>query len=186
MKATRAEKIAVYGPGGAILDSNYVAGHQTRNPLKAIGSLPTFNRSSWKYISENSPPLPRNINHIAMKHWLDGNIRAADISSFSRQLETLEDAPPEILIRLGWGVSMEECPQAYSRARHGANAGEARASTSLFNTKVGTITQLRRFKDNNRKHPLSWGELEKIDSGLATEIKDFSFALGYNISSSEG
>jgi len=103
MKATRAEKIAVYGPGGAILDSNYVAGHQ-----------------------------------------------------------------------------------AYSRARHGANAGEARASTSLFNPKVGPITQWRRFKYNNRKHPLSCGELEKIDPGLATEIKDLSFALGYNISSSEG
>jgi hypothetical protein len=41
------------------------------------------------------------------------------------------------------------------------------------------------LKYNNRKHPLSWGELEKIDTGLATEIKDFSYALGYNISSSE-
>jgi hypothetical protein len=177
---------AVYGPGGAILDSNFVVGHQIRHPLKAIGSLTTFNRSSWKYISENSPPLPRNITHRAMKHWLDWNIRAAEISSFTWQLETLEDAPPEILNRLGWNVSDDEWKQAYNRARHGANTGAARASTSLFNPKVGPITQGRRFKYNNRKHPLSWSELEKIDSGLATEIRDFSFAMGYNFSSSEG
>jgi len=177
---------AVYGPGGAVLDSSYVVGHQTRNPLKAIGSLTTFNRSSWKYISENSQPLPRNITHRAMKHWLDWNIRAAEMSSFTWQLETLDEAQPEILNRLGWNVSEEEWKQAYVRARHGANTGSARASTSLFNPKVGPITQWRRYKYNNRKHPLTWEDLEKIDTGLAAEIKDFSYALGYNITSSEG
>jgi hypothetical protein len=176
---------AVYGPGGAVLDSSFVVGHQVRNPLKAIGSLTTFNKSSWKYISENSPNLPRNITHRAMKHWLDWNIRAAERSSFTWQLETLENAQPKILNRLGWGVSNKEWQEAYARARHGANTGAARATTSLLNPKVGPVTQWRRLKYNNRKHPLSWGELEKIDTGLATEIKDFSYALGYNISSSE-
>ena len=120
-----------------------------------------------------------------MKHWLDWNIRAAERSSFTWQLETLEKAQPKILNRLGWDVSNEEWQEAYARARHGANTGTARATTSLLNPKVGPITQWRRLKYNNRKHPLSWRELEKIDTGLATEIKDFSYALGYNISSSE-
>ena len=38
---------AVYGPGGAILNDDFVVGHQVRHPLKAIGSLTTFNKSSW-------------------------------------------------------------------------------------------------------------------------------------------
>ena len=44
---------AVYGPGGGQLDPDFIVGHQLRNPLKAIGSLTTFNRSSWRFISEN-------------------------------------------------------------------------------------------------------------------------------------
>jgi len=97
---------AVYGPGGGQLDSNFIVGHQLRNPLKAIGSLTTFNRSSWRFISENSPAIekmPRKIMHRAMRHWLDWNARAGEKAQFVWRLEDLQNGAPEILEELGWG-----------------------------------------------------------------------------------
>ena len=172
---------AVYGPGGLVLDSSYAIGHQIRNPLKTIGSLTTFNKASWRYIRENSPTLPSKIMHRAMAHWLDWNQRAADKASFTWRLEDLEFAQPELLSHLGWNVSPEEWTLAYERARKGANTGGARAKNSLFNPKVGPITQYRRFVYNNRKSPVSWAELSRIDAGLTQDIKDFAHSFGYDI-----
>jgi hypothetical protein len=174
-------KDAVYGPGGAVLTDDFVIGHQVRNPLKTIGSLTTFNRTSWRYISEHSPSLPNKIMHRVMAHWLDWNMRAADMSSHTWRLENIAEAAPSILKDLGWDVEDEVWAKAYERARHGANTGASRATTSLFNPKVGPITQWRRFRYNNRKHPVSWAELEKIDALLTQEIQDFAHALGYEI-----
>ena len=174
-------KDAVYGPGGAILTDDFVIGHQVRNPLKTIGSLTTFNRTSWRYISEHTPTLPNKIMYRAMVHWLDWNIRAADMSSHTWRLENIAEDTPSILKDLGWDVEDEVWSKAYERARHGANTGASRATNSLFNPKVGPITQWRRFRYNNRKHPVSWHELEKIDALLTQEIQDFAHALGYNI-----
>ena len=172
---------AVYGPGGAVLDENFIVGHQVRHPLKTIGSLTTFNKTSWRYISENSPELPNKIMHRAMVHWLDWNSRAVDIASFTWKLEDIEGAAPEILEALGWGVSDEVWAEAYIKAKHGANSGATRSSDSLFNRRVGPITQWRRFKYNNRKSPVTWDELRAIDSGLTQEIQDFAHSLGYDI-----
>ena len=47
-------KHAVYGPGGSALTEEFVIGHQVRNPLKTIGSLTTFNKTSWKFVNEHS------------------------------------------------------------------------------------------------------------------------------------
>jgi hypothetical protein len=174
---------AVYGPGGAVLDSTFAIGHQVRHPLKAIGSLTTFNRSSWRFISNNSPELPRRIMHRAMKHWLDWNTRSADLASHTWKLEDLKTSAPDILNELGWEVSPEEWKAAYDRARHGANTGASRASNSKFNPKVGPITQWRRYRYNSRKTPLSWEELRAIDAPLSREIMDFAHALGYDIES---
>lgn len=172
---------AVYGPGGAILNDDFVVGHQVRHPLKAIGSLTTFNKSSWKYIRANSPALPRKIMHRAMVHWLDWNGRAVDMASHTWKLEDFEGTQPAILSDLGWEVSAEDWASAYKRARHGANTGASRANNSLFNPKVGPITQWRRYVYNNRKEPVSWEELSKIDAGLTLEIQNFAHSLGYEI-----
>lgn len=174
-------KDAVYGPGGDCISNDFLVGHQVRSPLKAIGSLTTFNKSSWRYITENSPSLPKNIMHRAMVHWLDWNQRAGDMSSHTWKLEGLEKAPPEILKTLGWDVSETQWIEAYKFAKHGANTGASRASNALFNPKVGPITQWRRFIYNNRKHPVKWEELRKIDSGLTVEIQDYAHSLGYDI-----
>lgn len=173
---------AVYGPGGLAIDSSYAIGHQVRNPLKTIGSLTTFNRASWRYISENSPALPSKIMHRAMVHWLDWNQRAADKASFTWRLEDLSTTQPEILTHLGWQVSPKEWTSAYARAQKGANTGNARAKNSLFNPKVGPITQWRRYVYNNRKAPVSWDELSRTDASLTREIQDFAHSLGYKIS----
>ena len=172
---------AVYGPGGAILNDDFVVGHQVRHPLKAIGSLTTFNKSSWKYIRANSPALPRKIMHRAMVHWLDWNGRAVDMASHTWKLEDFEGTQPAILSDLGWEVSAEDWASAYQRARHGANTGASRANNALFNPKVGPITQWRRYVYNNRKEPVSWEELSKIDAGLTLEIQNFAHSLGYEI-----
>ena len=174
-------KDAVYGPGGLALDSSFAIGHQVRNPLKTIGSLTTFNKASWRYIRENSPALPSKIMHRAMVHWLDWNQRAADKAAFTWRLEDIEFAQPEILEHLGWKVSPEEWALAYERARKGANTGGARAKNSLFNPKVGPITQYRRFVYDRRKSPVSWAELSRIDAGLTQEIQDFAHSFGYDI-----
>tara|TARA_Y100000589_G_scaffold241712_1_gene229247 strand:- start:1054 stop:1722 length:669 start_codon:yes stop_codon:yes gene_type:complete len=174
-------KDAVYGPGGDCISNDFVVGHQVRNPLKAIGSLTTFNKSSWRYITENSHSLPRKIMHRAMVHWLDWNQRAGDMSSHTWKLEDLEKAPPEILKTLGWEVSKTQWKEANKRAKRGANTGASRSSNALFNPKVGPITQWRRFIYHNRKQPVTWEELRKIDSGLTIEIQDYSHSLGYDI-----
>jgi len=176
---------AVYGPGGNAITENFAIGHQVRDPLKAIGSLTTFNKASWKYITRNSPSvdkMPRKIMHRAMRHWLDWNMRAGEKSSFTWRLEDLKHGAPEILDVLDWQVSPEEWKSAYDRARHGANTGSARASNSLFNPKVGPITQWRRYKHTNRTSPLSWEELRKIDLELAKEIESYAESLGYGYS----
>jgi hypothetical protein len=175
---------AVYGPGGATLDPSFVVGHQVRHPLKAIGSLTTFNRSSWRFISDNSPELPRRIMHRAMKHWLDWNTRASDLASHTWKLEDLDTNQPSILNELGWDVSPEEWKAAYERARHGANTGAARSENSLFNPKVGPITQWRRYRYNSRTTPIAWEELSAIDATLTQDIKSFAHALGYDVESS--
>lgn len=172
---------AVYGPGGSVLNEKFTVGHQVRHPLKTIGSLTTFNKISWRYISENSPELPKKIMHRSMAHWLDWNMRAVDIASFTWKLEDIEVTAPEILEELGWGVSDEVWAEAYIKAKHGVNSGATRASDSLFNHRVGPITQWRRFKYNNRKSPVTWEELRAIDSGLTHEIQDFALLLGYDI-----
>ena len=174
-------KDAVYGPGGDCISNDFVVGHQVRNPLKTIGSLTTFNKSSWRYITENSRSLPRKIMHRAMVHWLDWNQRAGDMSSHTWKLEDLEKAPPEILKTLGWEVSKTQWTEASKRAKHGANTGASRASNAFFNPKVGPITQWRRLIYNNRKQLVTWEELRKIDSGLTVEIQDYSHSLGYDI-----
>lgn len=172
---------AVYGPGGAILDSSFVVGHQVRHPLKTIGSLTTFNRVSWRYISDHSPELPRRIMHRAMRHWLDWNSRASDLASHTWRLEDLKILQPSILNELGWEVNPDEWTAAYMRARHGANTGSARATNSLFNRKVGPITQWRRYKQNTRTNSISWEELSAIDAPLTQDIMDFAHALGYDL-----
>ena len=172
---------AAYGPGGAALNDDFIVGHQVRHPLKTIGSLTTFNKTSWRYIRENSPELPNKIMHRAMAHWLDWNSRAIDIASYTWKLEDIEGTAPEILDALGWGVSDKVWAEAYIKAQHGANSGVTRASDSLFNLRVGPITQWRRFKYNNRKCPVAWDELRVIDSGLTQEIQDFAHSLGYDI-----
>ena len=172
---------AVYGPGGAALNNEFVVGHQVRHPLKTIGSLTTFNKSSWRYIRENSPELPRKIMHRAMAHWLDWNTRAVDFASFTWTLEDIKETPPKILESLGWGVNKEVWAEAYKMAKHGANTGAARANDSLFNMRVSPIVQWRRFKYNNRKNPVTWEDLSAIDHGLTEEIKDFAQSLGYDI-----
>lgn len=172
---------AVYGPGGLALDSSFTIGHQVRNPLKTIGSLTTFNRASWNYIAENSPALPSRIMHRAMVHWLDWNQRAADKAAFTWKLEDLQTTQPEILSHLGWNVSPSEWTAAYERAQKGANTGGARAKNSLFNPKVGPITQWRRYKYNSRKSPVTWSELSNLDPVLTREIQDFATSLGYEI-----
>ena len=172
---------AVYGPGGAALNENFLVGHQVRHPLKTIGSLTTFNKTSWRYISENSPELPNKIMHRAMAHWLDWNSRAVDIASFTWKLENMEGSAPEILEALGWGVSDDVWAEAYIKAKHGANSGSTRANDSLFNHRVGPITQWRRIKYNKRKSPVTWDELRAIDSDLTQEIQDFAYSLGYDI-----
>ena len=172
---------AVYGPGGAALNEHFIVGHQVRHPLKTIGSLTTFNKTSWRYICENSPALPHKILHRAMAHWLDWNSRAVDRASFTWKLEDIEGTVPEILDALGWGVSDEVWAAAYIKAKHSENSGATRSSDSLFNYRVGPITQWRRFKYKNRKSPLTWDELRTIDSGLTKEIEDFSNSLGYDI-----
>jgi hypothetical protein len=174
-------KDAVYGPGGAVLTDEFIIGHQVRNPLKTIGSLTTFNKSSWKYISENSPELPRKLMHRAMAHWLDWNKRASEMSSHTWKLEDLKKAQPEILKPLGWEVSDAQWQEAYKRARHGANSGESRASNAMFNPKVGPITQWRRFIYNNRNNPVTWDELTKIDANCTSEIQDLAKSFGYDI-----
>lgn len=174
-------KDAIYGPGGASLTDDFAIGHQLRNPLKTIGSLTTFNKSSWRYISENSLELPSVIMHRAMVHWLDWNQRAVDISAHNWKLEDLEYRQPEILKSIGWEVSDAEWKEAYKRAKHGANSGSSRASNAFFNPKVGLITQWRRVVYNNRKHPVTWDELGKIDAGLTREIQDFAHSFGYEI-----
>ena len=173
-------KEAVYGPGGKILDDDFVVGHQLRHPLKTIGSLTTFNKSSWRYIREHSPQLPRKILHRAMAHWFDWNKRAAKIADHTWRLEEIENTSPAILKDLGWDVEDSVWAEAYKRAKHGANTGKSRANNSLFNTKVGPITQWRRYVYNNRKSPLTWEELSKIDSELTAEIKAFAVKMGYD------
>ncbi len=172
---------AVYGPGGGALNENFIIGHQVRHPLKTIGSLTTFNKTSWRYIRENSPELPKKIMHRAMAHWLDWNSRAVDIASFTWKLEDIEDTAPEILEALRWGISDEVWAEAYKKAKDGANSSATRSSTSLFNHRVGPLTQWRRLKYNNRKNPVTWDELRAIDSGLAQEIQNFAHSLGYDI-----
>ena len=174
-------KNAVYGPGGSALTEEFVIGHQVRNPLKTIGSLTTFNKTSWKFVDEHSNELPHKIMHRAMVHWLDWNQRASKMSSFTWKLEDLETSQPEIIKTLGWEVSESEWGEAYKRAKHGANTGSSRASSALFNPKVGPITQWRRFIYNIRKHPVTWDELSKIDPALTKEIQEFSQQLGYKI-----
>ena len=174
-------KDAVYGPGGSVLNEEFEIGHQTRNPLKTIGSLTTFNKSSWKFIDEHSPDLPRKIMHRAMVHWLDWNQRASKMSTYTWRLEDLESTQPQIIKTLGWEVSEQKWQEAFKRAKHGANTGSSRASSALFNPKVGPITQWRRFIYNNRKHPVAWDELRKIDQGLTKEIQEFAQLLGYKI-----
>jgi hypothetical protein len=171
---------AVYGPGGAILDSSFLIGHQVRHPLKVIGSLTTFNKASWNYIQANSPELPRRIMHRAMKHWLDWNTRASYLASHTWKLEDLESLQPSILSELGWEVSPDEWSAAYKRARRGANTGYSRANNSLFNPQVGPITQWRRYKYSNRKSLLNWQELSDIDAPLTIDIKAFAHSLGYD------
>ena len=174
---------AVYGPGGNQLDSNFIIGHQLRHPLEAIGSLTTFNRSSWRFISENSPSIenmPRRILHRAMRHWLDWNERAGEKASFTWRLEDLKSGVPEILMELGWDVSTEDWKAAYERAKHGANTGSERTSRALFNTEVGPITQWRRYKYTKRSAPVSWEELHKIDSALTSEIMSYAASKGYS------
>ena len=173
-------KDAVYGPGGEILDDDFVVGHQLRHPLKTIGSLTTFNKSSWRYIREHSPQLPRKIMHRAMVHWLDWNNRAAQMAKHTWRLEEIENSAPAILKDLGWDVEDAVWAEAYKRAKHGANTGKSRANNSLFNPKVGPITQWRRYVYNNRKSPVTWEELSKIDSELTAEIKAFAVKVGYN------
>lgn len=173
-------KDAVYGPGGEILDDDFVVGHQLRHPLKTIGSLTTFNKSSWRYIREHSPQLPRKIMHRAMVHWLDWNNRAAQMATHTWRLEEIENSAPAILKDLGWDVEDAVWAEAYKRAKHGANTGKSRANNSLFNPKVGPITQWRRYVYNNRKSPVTWEELSKIDSELTAEIKAFAVKMGYN------
>ena len=116
-----------------------------------------------------------------MVHWLDWNQRASKMSSFTWKLEDLENKQPEIIKSLGWEVSEDEWREAYKSAKHGANTGSSRASSALFNPKVGPITQWRRFVYNNRKHPVTWDELSKIDPVLTKEIQNFSQQLGYKI-----
>jgi hypothetical protein len=174
---------AVYGPGGNQLDSNFIVGHQLRNPLEAIGSLTTFNRASWSFISENSPSIekmPRGILQRAMLHWLDWNERAGEKSNFTWRLEDLKNGVPEIMEALGWDVSDEDWKDAYDRARDGANTGSARTSSALFNPKVGPITQWRRYKYTKRSAPVSWEELHNIDSALASEIMSYAAIKGYS------
>jgi len=177
---------AVYGPGGNLLDSNFIVGHQLRHPLEAIGSLTTFNRASWRFISENSPSLekmPRRILYRAMCHWLDWNERAGEKASFAWRLEDLKNGAPEILQELGWDVSTEDWKTAYERAKHGANTGSSRTSNAILNPKVGPITQWRRYKHTNRSKPLSWEELHKIDSPLTSQIISYSESKGYPVTS---
>jgi len=174
-------KDAVYGPGGLTLGSSFALGHQVRHPLKTIGSLTTFNKASWRYIRHNSPALPSKIIYRSMAHWLDWNQRAADKAAFTWRLEDIEFAQPEILDHLGWTVSPEEWTLAYERARKRANTGFARAKNSLFNPKVGPLTQYRRFVYDRRKSPVSWPELASIDAGLTQEIQDFAHSFGYDI-----
>ena len=75
-------------------------------------------------------------------------------------------------------VSAGRLVRAYKRARH-SNIGASRANNSLFNPKVGPITQWRRYVYNNRKEPVSWEELSKIDVDLLV-IKT-AHSLGYEI-----
>jgi len=170
---------AVYGPGGNTITSDFAIGHQLRDPLKTIGSLTTFNKASWRFITANSSvEMPRRIMHRAMRHWLDWNFRAGEKASYTWWLESLKEEPPTILETLDWGVSNEEWHSAYTRARHGENTGSERSSNSIFNSKVGPITQWRRYKHTNRSSPVSWDELRAIDTVLADEI--FQYASSMN------
>ena len=63
---------------------------------------------------------------------------------------------------------------------YGANTGKSRATTRYSTPKVGPITQWRRYVYNNRKFPVTWEELSKIDSELTAEIKAFAVKMGYN------
>lgn len=170
---------AVYGPGGNMITSDFAIGHQLRDPLKTIGSLTTFNKASWRYITENtSVAMPRKMMHRAMRHWLDWNVRAGEKASYTWWLESLKEEAPAVLESLDWGVSNEEWRAAYAKARHGANTGSDRSVNSIFNAKVGPITQWRRYKHTNRSNPLSWDELRAIDTVLAEEI--FQYASSMN------
>jgi hypothetical protein len=169
---------AVYGPGGNMISPEFIVGHQLRDPLKTIGSLTTFNKASWKFITSNThTAMPRKIMHRAMTHWLDWNVRAGEKAEFTWWLEDLKTQPPAILDALGWGVSNVLWDEAYTRARHGQNTGSDRSSNSMFNSKVGPITQWRRYKHTNRTTPVSWEELRKIDSALADDILQFSTSM---------
>ena len=168
---------AVYGPGGSQINKDFIIGHQLRDPLKTIGSLTTFNRASWKFITENSTNLdkiPRRIMHRAMLHWLDWNIRAEQKAEYTWWLEDLESGAPDILDALGWGVTNSDWKEAYAQARHGANTGFDRTSNAMFNPKVGPITQWRRYKYTNRTYPVSWEELRGIDAALTDDIYTFA------------
>ena len=83
-------------------------------------------------------------------------------------------------MELGWDVSTEDWKAAYERAKHGANTGSVRTSRSLFNPKVGPITQWRRYKHTKRTVPVSWEELNKIDPGLMAEIMSYAASKGYS------
>ena len=174
-------KKAVYGPGGAVLDKDFIVGQQVRHPLQTIASLTTINKASWAFIREQTGALPRNVLHRSMVHWLDWNQRAYDMADYTWKLRTVEEEIPEIITALNVNITEAEWKDACERAKYGANTGEARATNSLLNPKVGPITQWRRYQYNKRKELLTWDELKKKDALLTQEIQDFATVLGYKI-----
>ncbi len=157
---------------------------QVRHPLRVIASAATFKEATWRFICEHVPVgMDEPLLLRSARYWHYWNLEAGKIADWRYRIEDLEGAFAQLCSRL----EVKADPEAVRRLSSDVNT---RSSGWLFHVyeelcerlRLEPSPLIRRALGSStpaEHEPVSWSDLQRLDSRLAARIREQAREYGY-------
>ena len=128
--------------------------HQVRHPLKAISSFQATGHQSWQFLAYEIPINYEEDSKVlkGMKYWYYWNLMAEEKSSFTYQVENLDDVFPELL-KAGQFTAVvdkrnEVAKTTNTRSHIGLSWRDLRREDPVLTDKIIVLAKKYGYQDN--------------------------------------